>query len=217
MRQGDSGPRWFWVNQGQTWKAELAEGILWAPLLSKNGQKLHHWERMEELRPGDMVIHYSGAIRAVSRVESPASREPKPAALRSDVWEEDGRLVRTSYAELPQAIPLPEIPAAWRTEEVGGPFTTGGSVQQGYLFPLSDAFAAKLLSRFDELREATADDAVATSPPIRPELHEIFDAFNAAVIDSQLLMSADRSRALIASLAAKPFAILSGLSGSGKT
>ena len=70
--RGDSEPRWFWVNQGQTWNAELAEGILWAPLLSKNGQKQHHWERMDELRPGDMVIHYSGAIRAVSRVDSPA-------------------------------------------------------------------------------------------------------------------------------------------------
>ena len=60
--------------------AELAEGILWAPLLSKNGQKQHHWERMDELQPGDMVIHYSGAIRAVSRVDSPAVLATKPAA-----------------------------------------------------------------------------------------------------------------------------------------
>jgi len=211
----DDGPRWFWVNQGQTWKAEFAEGILWAPLLSKNGLKLHHWERMDELRPGDFVIHYSGAIRAISRVTHAAERDPKPAALRSEAWEEDGRLVRTSYVELAQAIGLNEIPATWRTSETGGPFTSVGAVQQGYLFSLRQGFAAQLLSRFDELREA------AGAPEIEPaegsDLSDIYNAFRTAVADSGLLMPAERVRAVLAALAAKPFVILSGLSGSGKT
>ena len=211
-------PRWFWVNQGQTWKAEHAEGILWAPLLSKNGLKLHHWERMDELRPGDFVIHYSGAIRAVSRVTTAATREPKPAALRSDAWDEDGRLVRTAYAELTQAIGLNEIPTTWRTDEAGGPFTSAGNVQQGYLFPLSRSFATRLLSRFDELREAAGGDRITMVDELGEHgLAEIFGAFRTAVADSGLLVPAERVRALLAALAAKPFVILSGLSGSGKT
>ena len=215
--EGESQPRWFWVNQGQTWKAELAEGILWAPLLSKIGQKQRHWERMDELRPGDMVIHYSGAIRAVSRVASAASLEPKPAALQSDAWERDGRLVRSAYAELTQAIPLNEIPPTWRTDETGGPFTSAGSVQQGYLFSVSNAFVAKLLGRFEELRDAAGSSAPADSLGHEPDLEEVFNAFRAAVSESDLLVPAGRIRALVAALAAKPFAILSGLSGSGKT
>ena len=77
----DTSPHWFWVNQGQTYRAERQEGILWAPLLSKNGLALHHWERMDELQAGDVIIHYSGAIRAVSRVTAAATREPKPESF----------------------------------------------------------------------------------------------------------------------------------------
>ena len=211
----DGGPRWFWVNQGQTWKAERDEGILWAPMRSKNGLKLHHWERMDELTPGDVVIHYSSAIRAVSTVTDAAARRPKPAALRSDAWEEDGRLVRARYVELQQPITLNEIPASWRTEESGGPFTSAGSVQQGYLFPLSGEFATRLVARFDELREAI--DMPVPLPPATASLTDTYSAFQSAVADSGLLVPAERVRALMAALVTKPFAILAGLSGSGKT
>jgi hypothetical protein len=213
--ESDDGPRWFWVNQGLTWRAERDEGILWAPLRSKNGLKLHHWERMDELRPGDVVVHYSGAIRAVSTVTAAAVRQPKPPALRSDAWEEEGRLVRARYVELDQAITLKEIPASWRTEESGGPFTSAGSVQQGYLFPISQEFATRLVARFDELRDSI--DVPVPLPPDSASLADTYSAFHSAVTESGLVVPADRLRAVLAALVTKPFAVLAGLSGSGKT
>lgn len=138
--------RWWWVNQGQTYKAERDEGILWAPLLNKRGTKLHHWETMAEVKEGDFILHYSqGFLRAASVVEAAAVLAPKPFA--SAAWEEDGRLVRTSYVDLYPAIALPEIPVGWRRAE-GGPFTRDGAVQQGYLFPISDDFADQMLDEF---------------------------------------------------------------------
>jgi 5-methylcytosine-specific restriction enzyme B len=211
----DGASRWFWVNQGQTWKAERDEGILWAPLRSKNGLRLHHWERMDELQPGDTVLHYSGAIRAVSTVTKGAAREPKPAVLRSDAWEEAGRLVRADYVELQQPIMLNEIPAPWRTAENGGPFTSTGSVQQGYLFPLSTELATRLVARFDELRDAIKGPVPL--PPDTASLSDTYSSLQSAVADSGLLVPAERVQALMAAIVAKPFVILAGLSGSGKT
>ena len=60
-------------------------------------------------------------------------------------------------------------------------------------------------------------DVAAASHEQEPDLAEVFNAFRAAVVESDLLVPPDRIRALVAALAAKPFAILSGLSGSGKT
>jgi hypothetical protein len=158
-----------------------------------------------------------GAIRAVSRVTAAAVRQRKPASLSSDAWEQEGRLVRTSYIELQQAIPLSEIPSAWRTEEAGGPFTSGGSVQQGYLFPLSRELASRLVARFDEIRDAIAGNDIVLPPHQVASLSDAYNAFRSALAESGLQMAEDRVRALMAALVTKPFVILAGLSGSGKT
>lgn len=214
----DDGPKWFWVNQGQTWKEEADEGILWAPLRTKNGQRLAHWERMDEVRVGDVVLHYSGALRAVSVVTQAAVRAPRPQSLPSDAWANDGRLIRSDYQLLRQPIPLAELPAQWRVKEPGGPFTSTGGVQQGYVFEASPTLVGRLLSRFDELA-ALAGPHGSEAPPDAPSvsLSEVDASFSEAVIESGLKLSPGMTRRILAALVAKRFVILSGLSGSGKT
>ncbi|WP_157591749.1 McrB family protein [Solirubrobacter soli] len=209
----DEGPRWFWVNQGKTWTAERDDGILWAPLRSKNGMMLHHWERMTDVRPGDWIVHYSAAIRAISHVTAAAVHATKPDSLSGGEWEQEGRLVRAEYRTLQQPIPLSEIPMEWRA---GGPFTSVGSVQQGYLFPLSRGFVEFLQATFDEFREAIGG-GVIPPPPREPSLAEINASFVEAVQESGLLIASERVQGVLAALVAKPFVILAGLSGSGKT
>jgi 5-methylcytosine-specific restriction protein B len=217
----DGAPRWWWVNQGQTYAAERADGFMWAPLESKNGLALAHWDRLVDVRPGDFVVHYSSAIRAISLVQAPAEEAPKPTSLKTDSWGKLGRLVRTEYRDLPQPIERTEIPLEWRQEEeTAGPFTREGTVKQGYFFRLSPGFAGRMLQRFEELRIAAGASANINRDGALAELRDVHGAVKAALAQSGLVVSAggeDRVRSVLAALVAKPFVILSGLSGSGKT
>ena len=102
--------RLWWVNQGKTYDAELAEGIVWAPTQSKSGVQLEHHKAVMQLRPGDMIVHYSKGVRAVSFVASEPLNAPKPASISSDEWQTAGFLCRTDYQTLPEPIPIEEIP-----------------------------------------------------------------------------------------------------------
>ena len=66
-------PNVWWVNQGKTFRHESAAGYCWAPLRDRRGAYPPHWRRMEEVRAGDIVLHYSdGFVRAISRPRSTA-------------------------------------------------------------------------------------------------------------------------------------------------
>lgn len=138
----------WWVNQGATYNQERQGGYLWAPKRSKNGQVLAHHADLARLRAGDAVFNYAkGALRAVSVVTDPAVEAPRPAELPEGSWQAEGSHVGTEYHELPEPIPLEEIPAEWRTN-VGGPFTAQGAVKQGYIYPLPTGFVGQMRERF---------------------------------------------------------------------
>ncbi|MCO5994797.1 hypothetical protein [Actinoallomurus rhizosphaericola] len=139
---------YWWVNQGESFKEELEEGILWAPIKTKDGRRPAHWTSMTEVRPGDTVIHYAGRVAALSVVTTAAVAARRPAQL-PERWHEEGRLVRTAYREAFERISLGEVPLDWRTGHPRrGPFYSDGRVQQGYLFPLDDFFANRFMERF---------------------------------------------------------------------
>ena len=213
-------PSVWWVNQGDTYAKGRDGGFLWAPKLSKTGRPQHHWETMDEVREGDVVLHYSnGSLRAVSRVSRAARPAPNP--LNNQAWENSGRLVATQYQELNETIPLSAIDEGTRIRQ-GAPFTVSGSVQQGYLFRLEDDFVNELAQRFPEL-SALLSYIPAAGPTRRPletpMPAQLYSDFVLAVEKSGLRFPAGSNlvRSFVSSLLAKPFAILTGLAGSGKT
>jgi MoxR-like ATPase len=209
------------VNQGATYTKERDGGFLWAPMLNKAGRAQYHWDTMDEVREGDIVLHYSnGSLRAASRVS--AAARPAPNPLDSQAWDEAGRLVETQYEELNEPVALAAIDEGARIRQ-GSPFTVSGSVQQVYLVRLQGDFVNEMAQRFPEL--ATHLPSVppdARSTPTLPEAPmppELFRDFADAVKASGLRFPADSNlvRSFLSSLLAKPFAILTGLAGSGKT
>lgn len=58
--------RFYYVFQGVTYERELTRQYLSAPFVDK--PKIHHWERMSKVRPGDIILHGAlhGYIVAVS-------------------------------------------------------------------------------------------------------------------------------------------------------
>lgn len=209
----------WWVNQGATYTKERDGGFLWAPLLNKAGRPQYHWDTMDEVRVGDVVLHYSnGSLRAASRVS--AAARPAPNPLGDQSWEEAGRLVETRYQELNEPVALGAIDASARIRQ-GSPFTSTGSVQQVYLVRLDGEFVHQLAQRFPELAEHLP--SVPAPPPSVPlpevTAEELFRNFEAVVDASGLRFPAGSNliRSFLCSLLAKPFAILTGLAGSGKT
>jgi hypothetical protein len=137
---------YWWVNQSKTYQAERSAGILWAPQQTAAGHRRGHWTAMTGVQSGDMVVHYArGAIRALGRVQGPATAADRPYGL-PEVWESPGWMVVVRYFDLAQPIGRDELPMSWRLVEE--PFDRNGDVKQGYLFPVSEGFAAELLDEF---------------------------------------------------------------------
>ncbi len=174
-------PRFWWVNQSETYGSERDGGYLWASGAGKAGWVYAHWVHMTELRPGDAVLHYAnGSIQAVGLVRQGATRAPRPAEESYDAAGEEGYLVPVEYHELHPPIPLKEVPLEWRVAG-DGPFAFQGGVKQRYLFPLPGGFVRRLTEHFDrdwpdfleELVDGTDDEPEPPSAPTKRRIVKI--------------------------------------------
>jgi MoxR-like ATPase len=207
-------PRVWWVNQGASYNRARDGGYIWAPLRDKSGSTPEHWRAMRSLRVGDIVLNYANTkLRARSLVtgEATASRRPDPDA--DQAWEDEGLRAELNYRELDDPIGLESIPSEWRRAE-GGPFTKDGGVKQGYLFPLSDAFATKLGGAYAQLELSTMIGDVPEPVVSEKTLGEI-----AGTIRSEGLKIDDLTlrRYHLSLNTRRSFVILAGVSGTGKT
>ena len=213
-------PSVWWVNQGATYAKQRAGGFVWAPMTNKAGRPESYWDALERVQQDDVILHYSnGFLRAASIVKD--SARPAPNPLDTQVWEQNGRLIATGYRDLNDPIALAAIPERLRIDH-GAPFTVHGTVHQGYLYELHDSFVVELADRFPELRDVLVGYESTVGPTPEEALAtpmDIADSFAAAINVCGLAFPAEENlvRSFVTSLLAKPFAILTGLSGSGKT
>jgi hypothetical protein len=215
-RQTETSNVW-WVNEGTTYRQQKAGGYLWAPSANKQGTALAHHRNVMRLKVGDSVLRYSdGRIRGVGTVKSPPSEAPRPAEFPQGPWNADGYRAELSNRDLAEGIELTAIPEEWRQTEAGlpmpqpHPFNRDGGVAVGYLYELSPNLVMRLRSRFPELFGEAHVKQPNLPAMLTPE-------FTEALRNAHLIYSdADVARFLAAVLT-KPFVILSGLSGSGKT
>lgn len=194
----------WWVCQGDSYAASREAGLLWAPKVDRAGRTKGHWERLAEAKPGDRVLHYAGGqIKAVSEVVAPAEDAPRPDELASESWSDEGVRVRTRYRELTSPISLTDLPAEWRTPEAG-PFTSVGSVQQGYFFEVRPTLVARLAERFPDL--GLQDIATGIVESDRP-----------GDLAAKLYVSTDFIESVLELLEEKRQLIFYGPPGTGKT
>lgn len=221
-------PSVWWVNQGTSYNSQKQEGVLWAPLKDKSGKPQHHWKTMKDVRVNDIILHYStGALRAVSQVQEAAVEKPKPASLTEQQWEEMGRLVVTEYHELIPPIPLEAISQdLLQLHIVKGPINKKGGVQQGYLFAFTlqglSVIQNKskdtpwptftLLTEMEEVEQEAElvhlsdDDTGGQLQLVKNYIQQQGFTYPELLIENFYL-----------SLKTKPFVILAGISGTGKT
>ncbi len=220
---------YWWVNQGQSAKEQTEGGFLWSPKTDKKGTPLSHHNDVMKAEPGDIVIAYSDvAIRSICVVEKSSQDKPKPSTFAGhNNWGEQGNLLKVNFYALESPINKIEIPEQWRTEE-DGPFDRNGNVKQGYFYEITKVFGKKLLSKFRDripeeilrhiqLPENNSEIYGGSQSMVFSSDHELIEHIYTFITSKGFLYSKDQITNFYLSLKTKPFVILSGISGTGKT
>jgi len=135
----------FFVFQGSMYEEECRGGYIWAPVANKEGLTQHHWDRLLDVRPGDVIFHgFDGYIQAISTARGECYDCIQPEELRSeDLWEPEGRRVDCEYIQIPHPIKTTLVQDdILRLSNVKySPFNKYGTGNQGYLFELNKELA----------------------------------------------------------------------------
>lgn len=99
-------PKFWWVNQNQTFDEEVGGGFMWSPKQNSNGARNQFYDNMKEVQPGDVIFSFCDTkIKAIGRVTSPAETQPQPEFRNfHEGWSTDGWFVETDFAELDNQI-----------------------------------------------------------------------------------------------------------------
>lgn len=99
--------RYWWVNQNQTFRHEVAGGYLWSPKRKANGHINPFYEFMREVAPGDLIFSFADTlIRAIGIAKSTCYECPKPHEFGTvgAYWEQVGWKVEVEFRPLPKPI-----------------------------------------------------------------------------------------------------------------
>ena len=135
----------FLVFQGNTFGKEYKGRYIWAPCFNKAGQRMHHWDRLLDVRAGDIILHSSdGFISAISVAKDRCYDCEQPVELRTeDLWERKGRRVDCDYVLINNPILLSDYKEQIieKSSVKYSPFNCNGTGNQGYLFELNNDLA----------------------------------------------------------------------------
>ena len=95
--------RYWWVNQNQTYRHEVAGGYLWSPKRNANGARNPFYETMREVGPGDLILSFVDTrLVAIGIAQSYCWESPKPSEFGTagQNWEDVGWRVRVAFTRL---------------------------------------------------------------------------------------------------------------------
>ena len=157
--------RYWWVNQNQTYRHEVAGGYLWSPKRSANGARNPFYETMREVAPGDLILSFFDTrLIAIGIAQSYCWESPKPTEFGSagQNWEGVGWRVRVAFTQLLHRIRpkdhidvlRPLLPAKYSPLQVNG-----NGLQSIYLAEIPELLAEVLFgligTEVDTIRAAS--------------------------------------------------------------
>jgi len=95
--------RYWWVNQNQTYRHEVAGNYLWSPKRNVGGGRNPFYDFMREVAPGDVVFSFADTlIKAIGIAASNAYEAPKPLEFgqAGAYWEKIGWRVDVRFVAL---------------------------------------------------------------------------------------------------------------------
>jgi len=142
--------RYWWVNQNQTFRQEIAGGYLWSPKRNATGGRNPFYESMREVAPGDLIFSFVDTrIAAAGIAKSYCWECPKPTEFGSagQNWENIGWRVNASFVPLLNKIRPKDHMGILRTvlpDRYSPLQPNGNGIQSIYLTELSPSFAEVL-------------------------------------------------------------------------
>lgn len=141
----------FLVFQGSTFDAEFKGGYIWAPKYNNGGNTCHHWDRLLDVRDGDVIIHCAdGYIEAFSTVKGKAYDAQSPKALSDEqLWAKDGRMVNCEYIKVQKPIKHSDYKETIKKycNVMYAPFDKDGNGNMGYLFEVDRNLASFFIEK----------------------------------------------------------------------
>ena len=164
--------RYWWVNQNQTYRQEIAGGYLWSPKRKKGGRN-PFYEFMREVAPGDLVFSFAHTrIGSFGIARSYAYEAPKPVEFGSAGrnWEAIGWRVDVEFSEVGSSF----RPAEWidrlrplLPDRYSPLQRDGRGVQSIYLTELPRSLALVLADLIgSQLGALAREETVAEHPPV---------------------------------------------------
>lgn len=161
----------WWVNQNQTYRAEIDGGFLWSPKLKKNGDRSVFYDNVSLVRRGDAVFSFCDTrIKAVGVATAGATSAQKPDfGVVGDQWGDEGWLVPIEFHEVSHPVRPKDFIDELRPHlaQKYAPLQGNGSGNQGvYLASVSSEIASLLLAKlelnldvlFSDSMRSTEDD-----------------------------------------------------------
>lgn len=142
--------RYWWVNQNQTYRAEVRGSFMWSPKANANGARNQFYENMRDVAPGDVVFSFCDTrIKAIGVVTGAAATGPKPDfGTAGTNWSQEGWFVPVDYCTLDQQIRpkdhigilRPFLPSKYSPLQI-----SGDGLQSVYLAELPEGLAEALI------------------------------------------------------------------------
>lgn len=200
--------RYWWVNQNQTYRHEIAGGYLWSPKRKTNGQRNPFYEFMREVTPGDIVFSFRDArISAIGIARTYCFESPKPLEFGTAgaYWEKIGWRVNVAFREIVGRVrPKDHIDRLKSTLPAKySPLTPDGDgLQSVYLAEIGAAFAQELFHLIgDEANQvrttASAISKVEKETPAPELVLEEWEMHVEGTIAADALLADTERRALI--------------------
>jgi hypothetical protein len=199
--------RYWWVNQNQTYRQEIAGGYLWSPKRNANGARNPFYEFMREVAPGDLVFSFVDTrIVAIGTVASYCYESPKPTEF-GEVglnWEAIGWRVRVNFVSLLNRIRPKDhidllrglLPSRYSPLQ-----DSGNGVQSIYLTEVPNALAEVLIGLIGKEASLLNDRAAASALQIPMQSEnadlEVWEHHIESEIESDRQVSETEREALI--------------------
>jgi hypothetical protein len=167
-------PRYWWVNQNQTFEQETRGDYLWSPKRKANDQRNPFYEFMREVAPGDVVFSFQGTfIRAIGIAESFCYECPKPPEFGAagPTWSNVGWKIDVRFTPVGNPIRPADHMAVLQpllARKYAPLRPNGHGLQSVYLTELEPAFAEALLGLIGPEARALANDLIGRDRAIDP-------------------------------------------------
>lgn len=185
--------KYWWVNQNQTYSAEVQGGFLWSPQTKGRGQKNPFYDFMLNVEPGDLIFSFCDTkIKALGLARSKAFEFEKPFGDAGKNWKKEGWKILVTFKEISEKNQMKpsehfEILKKFLPKKYAPLNKNGGGCQGIYLTSISEQFAQSLLHLIGEEGEKILQEFKKISPMDSEEIEsrqirELDEKYNAGEI-----------------------------------